>query len=110
MELSEEQNGRYQKDAVFGGVNVQGNRQPPVEWIRDAADQGNADAQLCLGCWYKYGLGVRQDYAAAVELFKKAAGQGLAAAQCELGKCYKNGLGVAQNHDVAINLFRQSAV
>jgi hypothetical protein len=37
---------------------------------RPLADQGQADAQYCLGSMYRVGKGVPQDYAAAIALWR----------------------------------------
>jgi TPR repeat protein len=49
-----------------------------------AADQGHARAQYNLGCMYKNGQGVAQDYAAAMKWCRMAADQGFAEAQYNL--------------------------
>ena len=66
-----------------------------------AAEQGNAQAQLDLGVMYYKGEGVRQDYAQAVQWFRKAAEQGDANAQYNLGVMYTQGQGVRQNLVIA---------
>nr|WP_034909049.1 SEL1-like repeat protein [[Eubacterium] cellulosolvens] len=47
-----------------------------VEMEQKAADQGDAQAQINLGCCYTAGRGVTQSYEKAVEWFQKAAEQG----------------------------------
>ena len=47
-----------------------------VQWYRQAADQGDADAQFCLGFAYKKGQGVQQSDEGAVQWYRKAADQG----------------------------------
>jgi TPR repeat protein len=49
--------------------------------IRQAADKGLADAQLCLCIFYVKGDGVPQDIAQAARLYRQAADQGIADAQ-----------------------------
>ena len=44
--------------------------------LRPLADQGNAVAQIDLGCMYEHGQGVPQDFAQAVIWYQKAADQG----------------------------------
>ncbi|EFH23820.1 Sel1 repeat protein, partial [Neisseria polysaccharea ATCC 43768] len=56
-----------------------------------AAEQGNAQAQLNLGWMYANGQGVRQDDAQATQWFRKSAEQGNAKAQFNLGLMYANG-------------------
>ena len=47
-----------------------------MKWFRKAAEQGNADAQLCLGICYAEGDGVAKDMSEAVKWCRKAAEQG----------------------------------
>lgn len=62
--------------------------------LRDAAEQGHAEAQCSLGICYYYGAGVEKDSQEAATWYRRAAEQGHASAQCNLGVCYKNGRGV----------------
>ena len=52
---------------------------------QQAAEQGNASAQLKLGFRYANGIGVEKDVEKAVELYQQAAKQGHANAQNKLG-------------------------
>lgn len=81
-----------------------------AEQLRQAAEQGNAEAQFGLGYYYMTGQGVAQDYKQAVEWYRKSAGQGYAAAQNNLGICYMEGLGVPQDYTLAVEWFRKAAV
>ena len=47
-----------------------------VHMLEEAADQGLAEAQFNLGCMYKHGQGVAQDYSAAMKWYRMAADQG----------------------------------
>ena len=58
------------------GEGVKQDYAEAVRWYRKAADQGDADAQFCLGVMYYNGNGVKQDYAEAVRWYFKAAEQG----------------------------------
>jgi TPR repeat protein len=67
--------------------------------FRQAADQGHANAQCCLGICYKEGggvpqEGVPQDKAQAARLYRQAADQGHAKAQYHLGVHYEQGRAV----------------
>ena len=66
-----------------------------------AAEQGDAEAQFCLGNCYCIGDGVKQDYSEAFKWFRKAAEQGDAGAQCNLGICYAEGHGIKQDYSEA---------
>lgn len=81
-----------------------------VNWLRKAAEQGNAAAQNNLGCCYDSGQGVEQNYIEAVQWFMKAVEQGDAFAQCNLGFCYIEGHGVERNLDKAKELFEKVIV
>ena len=78
-----------------------------VYWYRKAAEQGNAKAQVNLGCCYENGEGVEKDMKQAAEWFRKAAEQGNTHAQFSLGSCYDGGLGIAKDHLEAIKWYRK---
>ena len=84
-----------------------------LEWCRQAAEQGDADAQNNLGSMYYDGQGVNKDYAEAVRWYRKSAEQGTALeqgnahSQVNLGLMYKNGYGVAQDDTEAAKWFRK---
>ncbi len=80
-----------------------------VESFREAAEQGNADAQFKLAVMYDKGQGVAQDCTEAANWFRKAAEQGNADAQFNLGLMYKAGQGVRQSHHQAIKWLRRAA-
>ena len=61
-----------------------------------AADQGDANAQYCLGNMYRDGNGTKPDVKRAVELYTLATEHGLAKAQYNLGVMYAKGAGVEQ--------------
>ena len=77
--------------------------------IREAAEQGDTDAQRKLGLLYLDGIGVPQDCMEAVKWFRTAAEQGHAAAQYHLGVCYRRGQGVTQDDVEAVRWYRKSA-
>lgn len=80
-----------------------------VNWVRKAAEQGNADAQELLGILYADGLGVSQDYQQAANWYQKAAEQGNAGAQEFLGMLYGNGDGVPKDLRQAAYWLRKAA-
>jgi hypothetical protein len=77
--------------------------------VRQAAEQGDAEAQHRLGMLYAKGIGVRQDYAEAARWYRKAADQGHTQAQYELGRLYAQGLGVPRNYTDAAKWCRLAA-
>ena len=52
-----------------------------MQWLRKAAELGDAQAQHNLGCCYRCGEGVHKDAEKAVEWLRKAASQGHAGAR-----------------------------
>jgi TPR repeat protein len=74
-------------------------------WLREAADQGYAPAQILLGQLYAQGLGVKTDSKAAAIWIGKAAEQGYPHAACELGRLYLS----LNDRDEAARWFRQGA-
>jgi TPR repeat protein len=101
---------------LIEGVNTKRGRFPQkysyegaARWLRKAADQGFAEAQFELGCYYMEGRGVAKDEKEAVSWFRKAVEQDLAVAQNLSGFCYLNGRGVAKDEREAASLFRKAA-
>jgi hypothetical protein len=80
-----------------------------LDTARQAAKQGNAQAEYFLAKHYEKGDGLPQDYAAAAGYLRQAAEQGLANAQSDLGAFFANGLGVKQDDQEAIHWFRKAA-
>ena len=89
------------------GLNqaVWADNMPDFQKTLQAAEQGNAKAQLYLGWMYDNGQGVRQDYTQAVQWYRKAAEQGDAEAQYNLGLMYYKGEGVRQDLALAQEWF-----
>ena len=77
--------------------------------LRQAANNGDANAQAVLGDRYYEGDRAPQDYKQAVHWYTKAANQGNAGAQCNLGVCYDNGDGVAQDFKQAVYWYTKAA-
>ena len=83
--------------------------QDDLDTVRQAADQGDAEAQYNLGVIYNNGEGVPKDDAEAVKWFRLAAEQGHAEAQNKLGVIYQGGNGVLKNMAEAAHWFRRAA-
>lgn len=79
-----------------------------VACFREAAEKGDAEAQLNLGVCYSDGHGVTQDHFEAVKWFRKSADQGNAEGQVRLGLCYYGGFGVAVNKKMARDWWRKA--
>lgn len=80
-----------------------------VNFFRQAADAGNADAQSHLGFLYSRGIGIPQDMQEAVKWWRKAADQGDARAQCSLGLSYDTGRGVQKDSAAGLAWYRKAA-
>jgi hypothetical protein len=79
------------------GEGVPQNYSTAVKWFRMAAEQGDSNAQYCLGLKYSVGHGVPQNYPEAAKWHRKSAEQGYSAAQLSLARMYDRGNGVPQN-------------
>ncbi len=81
-----------------------------IKNLRFKAEQGNIEAQISFGLYYRTGLfGVPQDYKEALKWYRKAAEQGDAKAQSVLGVMYYNGQGVPQDYKEALKWYRKAA-
>jgi hypothetical protein len=80
-----------------------------VTRYREAAEQGDAQAQNNLGFMYETGQGVSRDYQEAAKWYRKAAEQGHAMAQLSLGEMYHEGRGVPRDDQEAVKWFRKAA-
>jgi TPR repeat protein len=87
------------------GNGIAENNALAVYWYRQAAEQGNHDAQNNLGAMYDAGEGVSQDKAAALYWYRLSAEQGNAVAQNNLGALYFSGEGSAQDKREAYKWF-----
>ncbi len=80
-----------------------------VHYYAQAANMGNASAQLLLGACYNEGQGVERNYHEAVKWYTKAALQGNANAQNDLGNLYYEGRGVERNYKMAVDWYNKAA-
>ena len=71
--------------------------QQAAYWYRNAAEQGDDNAQFRLGTMYYQGQGFTQDFVQAADWYLKSATQGNSNAQAFLGGMYFEGLGVRQD-------------
>lgn len=76
---------------------------------RQAAERGDAEAQLELGRFYRGGRGVPKNDMEAARWFRLAADQGNAGAQVVLGWAYEKGRGVEPDYAEAARLYRMAA-
>ena len=87
------------------GFGVEQNYEQAVCWLRKAADQGNANAQVSLGYMYLNGYGVEQKDEQALYWFNVAAKQGNVEWQGTLGWEHY----LRKNYKEAANWFRLAA-
>ena len=86
---------------VSGCASTQESDAATVKVMREAAEQGDMEAQFNLGLMYDNGQGVAENDVEAVRWYRKSAEQGDANAQNNLGGMYYNGEGVVQNYTSA---------
>jgi TPR repeat protein len=81
-----------------------------MEYLRPAAESGDARAQSTLGqIYYRGGRGVQRDDAQALKWLRLAAEQGNAVAEFNLGVMYAEGRAVPQNNTEAERWYRLAA-
>jgi TPR repeat protein len=80
-----------------GGKFVRKNDNEAFHWFSQAADTGNAEAELQLGGCYHYGLGTTQDFSMAAKYFRLSADQTNYVAMKSLGYLLMNGYGAKTN-------------
>ncbi len=80
-----------------------------IEWLRKAAAQQYAPAELHLGQIYDFGLGAPQSDTQALAWYRRAAEHGHAAAQRAVGDFYKRGRGIASDAAEAARWYRRGA-
>lgn len=100
------------KDASWNLAAIYENRHDYVEamkWWQKAASQGDKDALINIGRFYRLGRGVKQDDREAVLWYRKAADQGYYRGESLLGWHYRQGKGVPQNDEEAAKWFRLAA-
>ena len=93
------------------GFGVVKNNAKAEAWLRKAAEQNLAEAQIALGLYYldAYETEAEVNVTEAVKWVRKAAEQDLAEAQWFLGKCYEAGIGVPENENTAFNWYKKAA-
>ncbi|KQW17372.1 hypothetical protein ASC80_22605 [Afipia sp. Root123D2] len=79
-----------------------------AEWYRQAAEQGNADAQLMLGLGLITGRGVSKDQIHGLEWVHRSANQGNLNAYRALGYMYARGIAVRADTHKAADWYREA--
>ena len=85
-----------------------GREEEGVQWIKKAAEQGDALAQVYLAECYENGHVVKEDVAEAVKWYRKAAEQGNPIAFTALAECYCYGRGVNQDYTEAVKWLKKA--
>ena len=80
-----------------------------IDQLRQAAEQGDVEAQFQLGGMYSRGEGVPEDDREAVKWYRKAAEQEHASAQYNMGVMYHDGEGVPEDYREAMKWYRKAA-
>lgn len=78
--------------------------------LHEAANAGNADAQLMLGSFFYEGLFVEQSFERAADRFKEALASGHPYAGYFLGHIYRYGSGVSIDAERAFELYLEAAM
>ncbi len=90
-------------------ISLQDVRAKGVEFYQKAANQGYPEAQFELGCLYRIGKVIPEDYQKACEWYQKAANQGYVRAQFSLGEMYLLGNGVSKDDTKAFEWYLKAA-
>lgn len=93
--------------AGHGGVPVDYTK--AVQWFREAAINGVANARYNLGVLYQQGMGVEKDMKKAIGWYRAAAKMNHPEAQYNLGIAYIEGIGTDYNPGKAAMHFEQAA-
>lgn len=88
---------------------LEGDYEAALAECQPLAEEGNADAQFCVGRLYANGFGVAMNDELALQWYGRAAEQGHGEAQFSLGLMHANGWGVPMNDDEAVNWYRMAA-
>ena len=80
-----------------------------IDIWREAAESGDAQAQVLYGLCHSYGSGVEEDLAEAFAWFEKAAAQGNAQGELSLGNAYFYGFGIDEDYSQSFHCFEKSA-
>ncbi|MBA3603486.1 MAG: sel1 repeat family protein [Parachlamydiaceae bacterium] len=73
--------------------------------LKDQADNGSADAQFQIGCFYEDWKNIQHSYELAFHYYKLAADQGHPNAQTCLAMLFDDGLGVKQDSEQAFHYY-----
>lgn len=86
-----------------------GDYQTAYKLLYPLAEQGDPQAQDCIGSMYLEGLGVEKDEIMAADWYAKSAEQGYAMAQNTIGAMYVQGLGVEEDRQKGLSYIMKAA-
>ncbi len=95
--------------SLWAGGAAYGQQTRSFEQMQQAAQRGDAEAQMALAQTYDAGIGVAQDFSRAAHWFRAAAKQGNTQAQNRLGKYLQSGLGGEQDNARAFDWLSRAA-
>jgi len=101
---SKDRDARYRLGLLYGaGRGVEKDEQLGMQWVRKAAQQGQAQAQYFMAAAYSRGLyGLKRDDIMAADWLRRSARQGNVDAQYALANAYADGRGVAYDPSEAL--------
>jgi TPR repeat protein len=88
---------------------MEGDYETSLAECQPLAEEGNADAQFCVGRLYANGFGVDMNDELALKWYGAAAAQGHCEAQYNLGLMHSNGWGVPMNDEEAAKWYALAA-
>ena len=94
---------------AYQRLTKEGKEREAMERLREAAEDGNAEAQFKLGVCHENGAGVSKNPMEAARWYQAAAEQGVEEAQCSLGVYYANGWGVGKDLEQAVKWYSVAA-
>jgi TPR repeat protein len=102
---------RYRLGLLYGaGRGVEKDDTLGMQWVRRAAEQGQAQAQYFMAAAYSRGLyGLKRDDITAADWLRRSARQGNVDAQYALANAYADGRGVAYDPNEALGWIQLAA-
>jgi TPR repeat protein len=107
--LKSAEQGYVPAQRMYGLASVSVNPAVGERWMLRAGEQGDAEAQFCLGWAYEEDWFGTIDSQEALKWYRKAAEGGHPDAQVELGRRYEEGEGVEKNYALAAKWYRKAA-
>lgn len=91
------------------GKGVEKNEKKALEYLKEAAQDGNAEGACICGECYEEGIGVERDSLSAVKYYEYSADKNYCRGLAQLGRCYTFGIeGIEKDIDKGIKLLKKS--